>query len=69
MIQWQHGSYTRHANGSIHLIPFAIDGRQLMSDHCASDNAMYSRYNTTEYMKVCTPHSITTRRFVKGNSC
>jgi len=52
MIQWQHGSYTRHSNGSLLLVPFAPDGRQLMSDKCLSDHSIYTRFNTTELMKV-----------------
>lgn len=53
IIQWQHGSFTKHANGSLTLTPIAVDGRQLYSDPCAYKNAIYTRYNTSELFKVC----------------
>ncbi|KAL1976739.1 hypothetical protein VTN31DRAFT_3021 [Thermomyces dupontii] len=45
---WQHGTYSVDSNGSLVLTPFASDGRQLLSDPCASDTSVYSRYNQTE---------------------
>ncbi|KAF2113309.1 chaperone for protein-folding within the ER, fungal-domain-containing protein [Lophiotrema nucula] len=48
IIQWQHGSFTKQANGSLVMAPIAVDGRQLYSDSCSYDNAIYTRYNTTE---------------------
>ncbi|KAF2489343.1 hypothetical protein BU16DRAFT_471832 [Lophium mytilinum] len=48
IIQWQHGSFTKQANGSLVLVPIAVDGRQLYSDPCAYDEAVYTRYNTSE---------------------
>lgn len=52
-MQWQHGSFKKHENGSLTLIPIAVDGRQLLSDPCAYENAIYTRYNTTEMFAVC----------------
>ncbi|KAF2019261.1 hypothetical protein BU24DRAFT_418852 [Aaosphaeria arxii CBS 175.79] len=48
IIQWQHGSFTKEANGSLILKPIAVDGRQLYSDPCSYDHAIYTRYNTSE---------------------
>ncbi|KAF2196358.1 hypothetical protein GQ43DRAFT_383495 [Delitschia confertaspora ATCC 74209] len=48
IIQWQHGSFTKHTNGSLVLVPIAVDGRQLLSDPCRYDNAVYTRYNISE---------------------
>lgn len=39
-------------NGALHLTPFAVDGRQLLSDPCFSENAEYTRYNQTEKFNV-----------------
>lgn len=51
-MQWQHGTYTKHANGSLTLVPIAVDGRQLYSDPCTYKNSIYTRYNTSEMFKV-----------------
>lgn len=56
-MQFQHGTFTRAANGSLILTPFAVDGRQLMSDPCKFNNAVYTRYNQPELFKVCIPIS------------
>lgn len=48
-MQWQHGTFTKEANGSLILTPFAVDGRQLMSDPCRnSERSIYTRWNVTE---------------------
>lgn len=52
-MQWQHGAFTVNANGSLSLTPIAVDGRQLMSDPCTYDQGIYTRYNQTEYFRVC----------------
>jgi hypothetical protein len=59
IIQWQHGSFTKFANGSLILSPIAVDGRQLYSDPCSYKNAVYTRYNATEKIKVRSNISIT----------
>jgi hypothetical protein len=51
-MQFQHGTYEKHPNGSLVLSPFAVDGRQLISNPCKSDKAQYLRYNQTEVFKV-----------------
>ncbi|ORX98126.1 chaperone for protein-folding within the ER, fungal-domain-containing protein [Clohesyomyces aquaticus] len=51
IIQWQHGSFVKNDNGSLSLTPIAVDGRQLYSDPCLYENAVYTRYNTTELFK------------------
>lgn len=51
-MQWQHGSYTIYANGSMILTPIAVDGRQLYSVPCTGSKAVYTRYNQTETFKV-----------------
>ncbi|KAF2180624.1 hypothetical protein K469DRAFT_714628 [Zopfia rhizophila CBS 207.26] len=48
IMQWQHGSFQKHPNGSLTLVPIAVDGRQLYSDPCTYKNAIYTRYNTSE---------------------
>ncbi|KAF2442810.1 hypothetical protein P171DRAFT_433202 [Karstenula rhodostoma CBS 690.94] len=48
IIQWQHGSFKKLANGSLSLEPIKPDGRQLFSDPCTYKDAIYTRYNTTE---------------------
>ncbi|KAL4865549.1 protein rot1 [Aspergillus spectabilis] len=48
IMQWQHGTYTVGSDGSLHLTPIAVDGRQLLSDPCSSSKALYTRYNQTE---------------------
>lgn len=52
IMQWQHGKYSKEPNGSLILRPFAVDGRQLLSDPCAGDVSAYTRYNQTEFFKV-----------------
>lgn len=54
-MQWQHGSYTINANGSLSLSPIEVDGRQLLSNPCASKNSIYTRYNQSEYFEVGLP--------------
>jgi hypothetical protein len=51
IMQWQHGTFTKHENGSLTLVPIAVDGRQLYSDPCTYKNAVYTRYNTSEMFK------------------
>ncbi|KAJ9230646.1 hypothetical protein DTO280E4_1042 [Paecilomyces variotii] len=51
IIQWQHGTYSKEPNGSLVLTPFAVDGRQLLSNPCASDLSAYTRYNQSELFK------------------
>jgi hypothetical protein len=53
MLQWQHGSYQKLADGSLILTPIKEDGRQLMSDPCHSSSSVYTRYNQTETFQVC----------------
>ncbi|KAF2748870.1 hypothetical protein M011DRAFT_421269 [Sporormia fimetaria CBS 119925] len=49
IMQWQHGKATFHpSNGSLTLVPIAVDGRQLMSDPCLYEKSIYTRYNQTE---------------------
>ncbi|KAL2217825.1 chaperone for protein-folding within the ER, fungal-domain-containing protein [Thermoascus aurantiacus ATCC 26904] len=48
IMQWQHGRYSKEPNGSLILTPFAVDGRQLVSDPCKGDQSSYTRYNQTE---------------------
>ncbi|KAA8646887.1 Reversal of tor2 lethality [Aspergillus tanneri] len=48
IMQWQHGTFTLGKDGSLHLQPIEVDGRQLMSDPCASSQGTYTRYNQSE---------------------
>ncbi|CAN9079183.1 unnamed protein product [Alternaria alternata] len=48
IIQWQHGTYEKLANGSLVLKPIKVDGRQLYSDPCFYKNSVYTRYNASE---------------------
>lgn len=48
IMQWQHGSYQKHSNGSLTLWPIEVDGRQLYSDPCKSKHGQYTRYNQSE---------------------
>jgi len=50
-LQWQHGEYMVNPDGSIDLHPIQVDGRQLKSDHCTNDKAIYTRFNQTERLK------------------
>lgn len=52
-MQWQHGTYSKNANGSLTLEPYAVDGRQLLSSPCEHKNAIYTRYNQPELIQVC----------------
>lgn len=52
-MQWQHGTYTINTNGSLSLTPFAVDGRQLLSEPCQADTSTYTRYNQSETFEVC----------------
>jgi len=52
IMQWQHGSYVIGSDGSLTMTPIAVDGRQLLSQPCQNSHAIYTRYNTTEKMKV-----------------
>ncbi|CCX09722.1 chaperone for protein-folding within the ER, fungal-domain-containing protein [Pyronema domesticum] len=51
VIQWQHGTYIRYANGSLSLQPIKEDGRQLYADPCTNDKSIYTKYNQTEIYK------------------
>lgn len=51
-MQFQHGTFTKAANGSLTLTPFAVDGRQLLSNPCSYDQSIYTRYNQTEVFQV-----------------
>lgn len=59
-MQWQHGSFSKQPNGSLVLVPIAVDGRQLYSDPCAYDEAVYTRYNQSEMFEV-RPSDVQTR--------
>lgn len=48
IMQWQHGKYVIYSNGSVVCTPFAVDGRQLLSEPCSADESIYTRYNQTE---------------------
>lgn len=48
-MQWQHGRYSLSANGSLTLIPIAVDGRQLTSSPCSYDTSLYIRYHQSEF--------------------
>ncbi|KAF2260722.1 hypothetical protein CC78DRAFT_386472 [Lojkania enalia] len=48
ILQWQHGTFTKQPNGSLILEPIKVDGRQLYSDPCMYQNAVYTRYNASE---------------------
>ena len=56
IMQWQHGSYVIGSDGSLTMTPIAVDGRQLLSQPCQNSHAIYTRYNTTEKMKVCSSY-------------
>lgn len=48
IMQWQHGQYEHLSNGSVVTQPFAVDGRQLLSQPCDNANGIYTRYNQSE---------------------
>lgn len=52
IMQWQHGSWTFNANGSLSMAPIEVDGRQLLSTPCSFKNSVYTRYNQTELFMV-----------------
>lgn len=47
---WQHGTYVLHNNNSLTLTPFKGDGRQQISDRCASQSNRVQSYNQVETM-------------------
>lgn len=52
LLQFQHGTFTENANGSLSLNPIAVDGRQQLSDPCKNaKNSQYSRYHQPELME------------------
>ena len=51
-MQFQHGTYSIAANGSLTLSPIAVDGRQLLSNPCSYDSAIFTRYHQTELFLV-----------------
>lgn len=53
-MQWQHGTYAQAPNGSLQLTPFGVDGRQLLSNPCSYQSAIYTRYNQSEHFMVNT---------------
>lgn len=50
ILQFQHGKFIENPDGSLTLTPFAVDGRQLLSNPCTK-HAVYTHYNQTETMK------------------
>jgi hypothetical protein len=64
IMQWQHGSYVIGSDGSLTMTPIAVDGRQLLSTPCSSTHALYTRYNTTEKMKVSLSKPLSSRTTV-----
>ncbi|OWP03466.1 hypothetical protein B2J93_7484 [Marssonina coronariae] len=52
IMQFQHGTVVENTDGSLSLTPFSVDGRQLLSDPCEGDKAIYTRYNQSETMKT-----------------
>jgi hypothetical protein len=71
MLQWQHGSYTIFPNESLALQPILSDGRQLMSQPCLFQTAIYSTYNQTELYQVriilVSKHTVLTSSLVVRN--
>lgn len=51
-MQFQHGNFTKGADGVLHLTPFAEDGRELVSNPCKGKMSTYTLYNQTETFKV-----------------
>jgi len=47
VMQWQHGTYTLNANGSMTLNPFPMDGRQQVQDMCAAKSNIIQQFNQT----------------------
>ncbi|KAK9450232.1 chaperone for protein-folding within the ER, fungal-domain-containing protein [Limtongia smithiae] len=48
VLQFQHGTYEFATNGSIMMTPISVDGRQLLSEPCVSDESNYTRYSQFE---------------------
>jgi hypothetical protein len=63
-MQFQHGSYSVSADGSMILHPIASDGRQLLSEPCLKNTASYTRYNNTEHIKVITTGTTPINRMI-----
>lgn len=59
-MQFQHGQFTKAANGSLLLNPFAVDGRQLVSSPCKYKNSLYTRYTQPELFAVSSSHPFQT---------
>lgn len=51
ILQFQHGTITENADGSLLLMPYAVDGREQLSDPCQYTTSSYTRYNQTETMQ------------------
>ncbi|PVH94270.1 hypothetical protein DM02DRAFT_633866 [Periconia macrospinosa] len=51
IIQWQHGTFKKLANGSLELTPIETDGRQMYSDPCSYKTSVYTRYKAKEHFK------------------
>ena len=51
-MQWQHGKFEKHTNGSLTTAPIKVDGRQLVSDPCKYKEGVYTRYNQPELFEV-----------------
>jgi hypothetical protein len=47
-MQFQHGTFSKEANGSLVLTPFGVDGRQLLSNPCKFKSSFYTRYEQPE---------------------
>ncbi|ODV60439.1 Rot1p ASCRUDRAFT_35651 [Ascoidea rubescens DSM 1968] len=55
VLQFQHGRYEILSNGSLSLMPFESDGRQLLSAPCDDGGvSIYSRYIQSELFKAYT---------------
>jgi len=48
VLNWVHGQYTLQPNGSITMIPTALDGFQQIQDPCAAYSNFVEAYNNTE---------------------
>ena len=54
-VTYQHGKYELLSNGSLVLTPIAVDGRQLLSDPCNSEDpskSTYTRYVQSTWFKT-----------------
>lgn len=63
IVQFQHGTYTLNANGSITLNPFADDGRQQVQDMCAAKSNIIQQFNQTTLFANWNIYQDTTRGF------